>query len=272
MGAQRPDIGQQKDLARRFRKEILQVIHEAGSGHPGGSLSLVEILIALYFYKLRVDPGNPRWKERDILILSKGHCCPALYVALAERGFFPKDELKSFRKLGALLQGHAYAGVPGVELSTGSLGQGLAVANGWALASRMDESSRRVYCILGDGEMDEGSVWEAFMTSGFRKLDNVCAVVDRNMVQQDGQTFKIKDLESVSLKIRSCGWEVIDVDGHDANAVMDALDKAETIKGKPTCLIAKTVKGKGVSFMEYHPDWHGKAPNKEELERALKEL
>lgn len=272
MSAQRPELSALKDLARRFRKEILQVIHEAGSGHPGGSLSLVEILIALYFYKLRVDPQNPHRKDRDILILSKGHCCPALYVALAERGFFPKGELRNFRKLGALLQGHAYAGVPGVELSTGSLGQGLSVANGWALASKMDKADRRVYCILGDGELDEGSVWEAFMTAGFRKLDNVCAIIDRNMVQQDGQTFKIKDLESVSLKIRSCGWEVIDVDGHDANAVMDALDKAETIKGKPTCLIAKTVKGKGVSFMEYHPDWHGKAPNKEELERALKEL
>ncbi|HRZ87062.1 MAG TPA: transketolase [bacterium] len=268
----RPDINTLTALARQFRRDIVTTVFGAGSGHPGGSLSMVEIVIALYCYKLRIDPKDPSWPDRDIFILSKGHCSPALYVALAHRGFFPKEELSRFRKLGALLQGHAYRGVPGVELSTGSLGQGLSVANGWALASRLDKSARRVYCILGDGEIDEGQVWEAAMSAGFRKLDNVCAILDRNRVQQDGLTEKVKDLAPVSDKFRSCGWNVIDVDGHDISQVMDALDGAEAAKGKPTLINAATVKGKGVSFMELNPDWHGKAPSREELERALKEI
>ncbi|MFC2149544.1 transketolase [Candidatus Auribacterota bacterium] len=268
----KPPVSELKALAKEYRKGILGVIFEAGSGHPGGSLSLVEILIGLYHYKMNVYPKDPEREDRDIFILSKGHCCPALYVTLAGCGFFPKEELPRFRKLGSFLQGHAHKGVPGVELSTGSLGQGLSVANGWALASKMDNDPRRVYCVIGDGEINEGQIWEAAMFAGFKRLDNVCAILDRNMIQQDGPTEKIKDLEPVGAKWKACGWKVIEIDGHDIEAVMDALDKAGRTKGKPAIIIANTVKGKGVSFMENSFPWHGKAPGREEYEKALKEI
>lgn len=268
----RPGIDDLKERAWRIRRDILIMLAEAGSGHPGGSLSSVEILVALYYYKLRHDPQNPDWDDRDKFVLSKGHCCPVLYTVLAHRGFFPKKELLTFRKLNSRLQGHAYIGVPGVEISTGSLGHGLSVANGLALAARYERKNARVYCLMGDGEMDEGSVWEAAMTAGFRQIDNLCAIVDLNGIQQDSFTREIKDLTPVDGKWAACGWNVIELDGHNVAAVMYALDTAETVKGKPTVLIAHTVKGKGVSFMENNAAWHGKAPNKQELEQALKEL
>lgn len=234
------------------------MLERAGSGHPSGSLSAVEILVALYWYKLRHDPTQPGWPGRDFFVMSKGHGCPALYAVLAHRGFFPQEELLTFRLPGSRLQGHAYRGVPGVEVSTGSLGHGLSIANGIALGLQMEGKSNRVYCLLGDGELDEGSVWEAAMTASFRKLNNLVAIVDRNGIQQDSFTAEIKDLEPLSEKWRACGWEVLEVDGHNLKAVMDALDRAETVKGRPTVLIAHTVKGKGVSFMENNPSGMGK--------------
>lgn len=261
-----------KMLAWQIRRDILIMLEKAGSGHPGGSLSAVELLVGLYYYKLRHDPKNPQWAGRDLFVLSKGHGCSVLYTVLAYRGFFPKEELWTFRKLGALLQGHAYRGVPGVEASTGSLGQGLSIACGMAVAAKLGKKDTRVFCLMGDGEIDEGQIWEAAMTASFHKLDNLCGIVDRNGVQQNGPTELIKDLESVADKWRACGWEVIEIDGHDIRQVMGAYDKTETIKGRPTLILAHTVKGKGVSFMEGNHQWHGKAPNKVELEAALKEL
>jgi len=221
---------------------------------------------------LRHDPADPHWDGRDKLVLSKGHCCPGLYTVLAHRGFFPKEELLTFRKLGSRLQGHADRLVPGVEASTGSLGQGLSIANGLALAARYDKKDTRVYCLMGDGELDEGQTWEAITTSSFRHLDNICAIIDRNRIQQDSFTRVIKDLEPLNAKLAACRWHVIEVDGHDPIALMDALDVAETVKGCPAAIIARTTKGKGVSFMEDQPAWHGKAPNNQELAAALAEV
>jgi transketolase len=261
-----------KEKARQFRKEILEIIAEAGSGHPGGSLSSVEILISLYYYKMRHKPENPTWPMRDRFIMSKGHACAALYVTLANCGYFPKDELKTFRKLNSRLQGHAYNGVPGVELSTGSLGQGLSVANGIALGAKIQRFDFKTYCLLGDGEIQEGAIWEAAMTAAHHKLDNICAILDRNGVQQNGPVEEIKHEEPLVDKWRSFGWQVIEVNGHNLEELMEAVDDFDTVKEKPTFIIAHTVKGKGVSFMEGQSRWHGKAPTKEELEKALKEL
>jgi transketolase len=266
------DLDELKEKARQFRKEILEMITEAGSGHPGGSLSGVEILISLYYYKLRHKPENPAWPLRDRFIMSKGHASPLLYVVLANCGYFSKEELKTFRKLGSRLQGHVHAGVPGVELSTGSLGQGFSVGNGIALGARIRGVNFRVYTLLGDGEIQEGQVWEAAMTAGHHKLDNVCAILDRNGVQENGPVEEIKREEPLEDKWRSFGWNVLDINGHDFEQLIRALDEAETVKGKPTFIIACTVKGKGVSFMEGQAKWHGKAPNKEQLALALKEL
>ena len=267
-----PSTEELKKLAWQTRRDILIMLEKAGSGHPGGSLSAVEIMIGLYYYKLRHDPENPGWPDRDRFVLSKGHCCPVLYTILAYRGFFPKEELLTFRKLGSRLQGHAYRGVPGVEASSGSLGQGLSIANGMALAAKADKRDTRVYCLMGDGEMDEGQIWEAAMASSFHRLDNLCGIVDRNKVQQNGPTKIIKDLEPVAEKWRACGWKVMEIDGHDPLQVLKAYDEAESTKGQPAVVLANTLKGKGVSFMEGNHQWHGKAPNKAELEAALKEL
>lgn len=272
MAHKRIDYQLLKNIAKNVRKDIIRMIYEAGSGHPGGSLSCVEILVVLYFYKMRIDPQNPRWQNRDIFILSKGHCCPALYTALAHKGFFPKEELLTFRRLNSRLQGHAYKGVPGVEASTGSLGQGLSIANGMAIASKYDKKDIRVYCLLGDGEIDEGQVWEAAMSASFRRLDNLCAIIDRNKVQQDGRTDIIKDLEPIKDKWASCGWHVLEVDGHNIKAIIGALDRIDKIKGKPSVIIAHTIKGKGVSFMENNPAWHAKPPNRDELKRAIRQI
>lgn len=268
----RPDIVGLKKKAIEIRKDILKMLTMAGSGHTGGSLSIVEILIALYYYKLKHDPKNPGWAERDRFLLSKGHACPALYAVLADRGYFPKETLWGLRKLGNPLQGHSQFGIPGVEISSGSLGQGLSIANGMALACRLDKLSARIYCLMGDGETNEGQVWEAAMTAAHYKLDNICAVIDFNKLQIDGFCCEIKDMGPYAHKWSDFGWNVIEADGHDVSALMDALDKAGSVKGKPSLVIAHTIKGKGVSFVENKVEWHGIAPKKEEYERAVKEL
>jgi len=269
----RPGIDQLKDTARGIRKDVLTMLAEAGSGHTSGSLSCVDIVVAIYYYKLRHDPKNISWLDRDRFILSKGHTCPALYAVLARRGFFPCEALMTLRKRGSILQGHASLSTPGCEASTGSLGQGLSISNGIALSARLDFKDYRVYCLMGDGELDEGQVWEAAMTTAHYKIDNICAIVDYNKQQIDGWTSDIKNLEPIKDKWLAFGWNVIEIDGHDFGQIMDALDKAEIIKGKPTVIIAHTVKGKGVSFIEKNSiAFHGTAPKKADLEKALKEI
>ncbi|MCX6767331.1 MAG: transketolase [Candidatus Micrarchaeota archaeon] len=264
-------LAELRKKARETRKTVLQMIAGAASGHPGGSLSCIEIMVAL-FERLRLDPKNPHWKERDRFVMSKGHAAPVLYACLADKGFFPKEELKTLRKLGSRLQGHPETTTPGVDVPTGSLGHGLSMANGMALAGKLDKAKWRVYALLGDGECDEGQVWEAAATAAHHKLDNVVAIVDRNMVQLDGPTEEIKRLGNLAEKFRSFGWNAIEVDGHDFGQIMGALDAAEGFKGKPTALIALTVKGKGVSFAEGKAAYHGKPIVGEELEKALIEL
>ena len=266
------NIKELKQKALLFRREILEILHSAGSGHPGGSLSAVEILISLYETKLRYDPQKPEWPDRDRLIISKGHATPVVYVTLANYGYFPKTEYSQYRKFGGLLQGHVHIKVPGVEFNSGSLGHGLSVANGLALGSRMLKKDSRIYCLLGDGEIQEGSVWEAAMTAAHYRLDHVCAIVDYNKVQENGPVKEIKNLEPLAEKWKSFGWEVREIDGHNFETIIKTLNEFGTIKGKPFVIIANTIKGKGISFMEGQAKWHGKAPNKEQLEEALKEL
>lgn len=262
-----------KQKAKEIRKDDLTMIAKAGSGHPGGSLSMVEILVSLFYGGiLRHDPKNPEWPDRDRLILSKGHGCPALYAILAHRGYFPREALWTLRKLGSPLQGHPHRGLAGIETSSGSLGQGLSIAIGMALAAKLDRKSHRIYCILGDGEIDEGQIWEGAMTAGHYHLDNLCAILDANGVQQNGPVRLIKNLEPIADKWRSFGWHPLEVDGHRFAELLNAFEVAKTVQGKPTILIARTVKGKGVSFMEGRSEWHGKAPNPEQLEQALKEI
>lgn len=258
--------------ALQFRKEILESVHRAGCGHPGGSLSAVEILISLYEDRMKHRPQDPHWDGRDRLIISKGHCTPVVYVTLANYGYFPKEELKGFRKFGSRLQGHVHTKVPGVEFNTGSLGHGLSVANGLALGARMLNKDYRTYCLMGDGEIQEGSVWEAAMTASHYKLDNVCAIIDYNKVQENGPVNDIMNLEPLAARWETFGWHVVEADGHDFLSLDKAFDEAEETKGKPTVVIAHTIKGKGVSFMEGSPNWHGKAPNAEQLKTALDNL
>ena len=260
-------------LCRTLRRDVLTMIHAAGSGHPGGSLSAVEILATLYFDVMRIDPKKPDDPDRDRFLLSKGHAAPILYSVLAERGYFDPAILPTLRQLGSPLQGHPHmSSLPGLDCSSGSLGQGLSIANGLAMAAKKTGRSYRTYCLLGDGEVQEGQIWEAAMTAAQFGLDNVCAIVDDNGVQLDGPTDKICKVEPLDEKFRSFGWNVINVDGHDTDALKAAFCEAETVKGVPTVLIAKCVKGKGVSFMENQCAWHGKAPNKEELAAALAEV
>ncbi len=266
------DIAELTEKARQFRKEDLEIITEAGSGHPGGSLSAVEIITSLYYYKMNHRPKEPDWLMRDRFIMSKGHACPIVYVILANCGYFPKEELKTFRKFHSRLQGHIYIDVPGVEHATGSLGQGLSVANGIALGARIRNVQYNTYCLLGDGEIQEGSVWEAAMTAAHHKIDTVCAIIDCNKVQQNGPVIEIKNEEPIMDKWRAFGWHAIEVDGHNFEEIITALDEFDAVKGKPTLIKANTVKGKGVSFMEGQSKWHGKAPKKEELAAALNEL
>lgn len=266
------DIENLKKIAKQYRRELLEMINEAGSGHPGGSLSATEIMVALYHYKMNHRPHQPDWPVRDRFIMSKGHASPIVYVTLANLGYFDKEELHGFRKMGSLLQGHVHTGVPGVEFSSGSLGQGLSVANGIALGAKIRNVKFKVYCLLGDGEIQEGQVWEAAMTASHHKLDNICAIVDSNKVQENGPVEDIKGEMPLVEKWQSFGWKTIEVDGHDFEQLIDALDEFERTIGKPTMIIANTIKGKGVSFMEGKAAWHGKAPNTEQLEAALAEL
>jgi transketolase len=267
------DVNFLEEKARILRIEILKMLTEAGSGHTGGSLSAADIVTALYFYKMRHNPKDPKWKERDRFILSKGHAAPLLYAALALSGYFDKQLLKTLRKLGSPLQGHPCSKtLPGVEISTGSLGQGLSIANGIAMGLKLDGLSSRVYCLLGDGEIQEGQIWEAAMTAAHYRLDNLCAIIDNNGLQIDGQCSDVMSIEPIVNKWEAFGWHVIDINGHDMKAILGAFDEAERVKLKPTMIVARTVKGKGVSFFEGKVQYHGIAPTREELEKALKEL
>ncbi len=262
-----------RSKARLLRKDIITMIGKAGSGHPGGSLSSVEIVTALYFHELKLDPTDPAWEVRDRFILSKGHAAPLLYAALANRGFFPREEIWGLRKLGSILQGHPdRKSTPGVEMSTGSLGQGLAVSNGMAIAGKLSAANWRVYVLLGDGEVQEGMVWEAAMASSHYKLDNLTAFLDYNGLQIDGPVDEVMSPSPLADKWKAFGWNVLTIDGHDFESILDALQKARETKGKPTMIIAKTVKGKGISFMENNADWHGRAPSAEQVKQALAEL
>ena len=261
------------EMAKTLRRHIIRMTAKANSGHPGGSLSAADIMTALFFHEMRYDPKDPRWADRDRFLLSKGHAAPLLYAALAEAGFLPVEELLTLRQLDSRLQGHAdVTATPGVEMSTGSLGQGLSIGIGMALAARLDERDSRVYVLLGDGECEEGQVWEAAMAAAHFKVDNLVAFVDRNQQQIDGWTYEVMDTEPVADKWRSFGWHVIDINGHDLSQILAALHEAKRVEGKPTVIIARTVKGKGVSFMENNLDFHGRAPSAEQAEQALKEL
>lgn len=261
------------DIAKQTRRYIIEMITSAKSGHPGGSLSAVEILVTLFFDVLRHDPGNPKWADRDRFILSKGHACPVLYAVMAECGYTPVDELKNLRKLGSIYQGHPDVRfIPALEASTGSLGEGLSLGIGMALAARLNQSPSRTYVVLGDGEIQEGQIWEAAMFAPDHGIDNLVVIVDYNKIQLDGFVKDILPLEPIDDKWRSFGWNVLDIDGHSIPALQDAFANAAATKGKPTVIIAQTIKGKGVSFMENNPKFHGTAPTDDEAKRALQEL
>ena len=267
------DILNLKRISNNVRKSIVEEVYSAQSGHPGGALSCADILTVLYFNQMNIDPEKKDDLNRDRLVLSKGHASAALYAVLAERGYFSKDELKGFRKLGSMLQGHPdMKHIPGVDMTAGSLGQGLSVANGMAISSKLDERGFRVYCIVGDGEIEEGQIWEAAMASAHYKLDNLCLVVDNNNLQIDGKVSDVMSVYPLNEKFEAFGFEVLEVDGNDIDELITVFDKAKTVKGKPTAIIAKTIKGKGVSFMEDKADWHGKAPNDEEYKTAIEDL
>ncbi len=258
--------------AKEIRRLIVKMISKAGSGHPGGSLSSTDLITALFFSVLKHDPRNPLWEERDRFHMSKGHCCPLWYAVLANSGYFSEDKLMTLRQFGSLLQGHPDRRTPGIEVASGSLGQGLSVALGMSLAAKMDKKNYRVYCLMGDGEIQEGNIWEAAMASSHYECDNLCAILDYNGFQIDGKTKEVMNLEPLIDKWDAFGWHTIEINGHDMKEIMEAYNKAEGIKGKPSIIIAHTIKGKGVSFMENVVDFHGRAPTKEETEKALKEL
>ena len=267
------DVKELEKIANDVRCGIIESVYAAKSGHPGGSLSIADILTVLYFNQMNIDETKPQDKSRDRLVLSKGHCAPALYSTLAERGFFEKGLLKTLRNINGNLQGHPDMNkIPGVDMTTGSLGQGLSVANGMAMASKLGGEGIRVYCICGDGELQEGQIWEAAMSSSHYKLDNLCVIVDNNNLQIDGNVNKVMNIYPLDEKFKSFGFEVIHVDGHNIAELISAFGQAKKVKGRPTVIIANTIKGKGVSFMENEAGWHGKAPNQEEYELAMKEL
>jgi transketolase len=273
-----PDIARLEGIAREGRVQILRMLTHAGSGHPGGSLSAIDLLTVLYFNRLRLDPRHPDWADRDRFVLSKGHCVPAQYFCMAKAGFFPMDRVVTLRKLGSPLQGHPdRVALPGIEAATGSLGQGLSVAMGMALGLKLSGKTARVYCVLGDGEIQEGQVWESAM-SGPRlgapdhRLDNLCVILDYNGIQLDGFVKKILDLEPVIDKWKSFGWSVLEIDGHDVAQIDKALDQAEAMRGGPVFIVAHTIKGKGVSFMDNDPEWHGKAPKPSEALAGIREI
>ena len=259
--------------ACHVHKNIVKMLTEAGSGHPGGSLSITDMLQVLYFETMHIDPKNPKMADRDRFVLSEGHCAPALYGTLVERGYFPEKELWHLRKCGAMLQGHPdMKHTPGVDMSTGSLGQGLSAANGMALTAKLDHADWRVYVMCGDGEIQEGMIWEAAMSSAQYKLDNLTLFVNHNGLQIDGSNDEVMNVNPIDAKFRAFGWNVIAIDGHDYDAIRAAITLAKETKGRPTAIIAETIKGKGVSFMENQVGWHGKAPNQEQCAQALKEL
>lgn len=262
-----------KETARKIRVDVIRAIHEAGSGHPGGSLSATDILTALYFDTMNINPENPKMEGRDKFVLSKGHAVPALYATLAERGFYDVEEMMTLRKIGSHFQGHPNMHkVPGLEMSTGSLGQGFSVAVGMATAGKMDGNPGRVYALCGDGELQEGIIWEAALSAAHRNLDNLVLIVDWNGLQIDGKVDDVNKVTPLSGKFQTFGWHVINVDGHSFPEILAALDEAKTVKGQPTAIIAKTHKGHGVSFMEDQAGWHGKAPNDEQFRQAMEEL
>ena len=265
------DILELKQKAKELRKIIIEIVYKAQSGHPGGSLSEIDMLVALYSHKLKIDPKNPKWEDRDRFVLSKGHASPGLYAALADRGFFPKSELGRFRQLGGMLQGHPELSIPGVEFAGGSLGQGMSFSVGIALALKLDKKNSKVYVMIGDGESQEGVVWEASMAAAFHKLDNLTAILDKNQVQETGKTKDVMDIGDAAAKWKAFGWNVIEINGHDMGEIIKALDKAP-VKGKPTMIVSNTIKGKGVSFMELNYKFHGKAPNEEEYRKALEDI
>ena len=265
-------IKELESKAKEVRRLIMRMLCEAGSGHPGGSLSAADLITALFFSVLRHKPSDPGWPERDRFHMSKGHCCPLWYAVLAESGYFPKEELLTLRKFGSRLQGHPDRRVPGVEVASGSLGQGLSVALGMSLAAKIDKKGYRVYVLLGDGEVQEGNVWEAAMAAGHYRADNICAILDRNGFQIDGKTKDVMSIEPLAAKWQAFGWHTIEINGHDMREILEAYSEAGKTKGKPAIIIARTIKGKGVSFMENVVDFHGRAPTKEETCKAIGEL
>lgn len=267
------DYNKLSAIAKDIRIDIIKQVYFAGSGHPGGSLSAADIVTALYFHEMNIDSENPKKSDRDKFVLSKGHAAPVQYAALAEKGYFPKEELWKLRKLGAMLQGHPdMKKVPGIEMSTGSLGQGISSSVGMALANKIDHNPGRVYTLLGDGELQEGLVWEAFMSAAHYKLDNLTAIIDWNGLQIDGKNEDVMTVTPIDDKLRSFGWNVITIDGHNLEEIINGFKDAKNCEGKPTVIIAKTIKGQGVSFMADNPGWHGKAPSEEEAKQAVAEL
>ena len=270
MKTQKKSKEELEKLAKKIRLGIIDEVYYGKSGHPGGSLSIADIMTVLYFDEMNIDNENPNWEDRDRLVLSKGHCSPALYAALAYRGYFPVEDLKTFRNINSYLQGHPdKKNIPGVDMSTGSLGQGLSAANGMAISAKLNNKNYRVYCILGDGEIEEGQVWEAAMSSSKYKLDNLCVIVDNNNLQIDGTIDEVMSSKPIDDKFRSFGFEIIKIDGHNIEEIKSAFEVAKNVKEKPVCIIAKTVKGKGVKYMENKVDWHGKAPNEDEYKQAI---
>lgn len=262
-----------ENIAKLIRKDIVTMLTESASGHPGGSLSIADIMSVLFFEEMNINPSNPTDPDRDRFVLSKGHAAPALYSALARKGYFEVEELKTLRKTGTRLQGHPNMNdLPGIDMSTGSLGQGISASVGMALAGKLDKKDYRVYTILGDGELEEGQVWEAAMSAAHYKLDNLTAFVDNNGLQIDGNIEDVMNPGPIDKKFEAFGWNVLKINGHDYDEIINALDKAKNTKGQPTVIVCDTVKGKGVSFMENNAGWHGNAPNKEQCEQALKEI
>ena len=271
-GGHNYSVSELREIAKELRRDIIQTIYTAGSGHPGGSLSELEILISLYFRVMRHNPQEPKWPDRDRFVLSKGHASPGFYAVLSRAGYFPKEELATYRQLNSRIQGHAHPMTPGVEMNSGSLGMGLSFALGCALAARLGRKDYMVYALLGDGECDEGEIWEAAMSAAHHKATNLIAFVDRNRIQNDRFTDQVMTLEPLARKWRDFGWRVMEADGHDFDDLLGTLHRAHQRRTRPTVIIANTVKGKGVSFMENNPGFHGRAPNREEFEKAMEEL
>ncbi len=272
MGSNLNQIKELQEKAKQVRRLIIDMLAKSGSGHPGGSLSATDLITALFFSVLRHNPKDPGWADRDRFHMSKGHCCPLWYAVLAESGYFSKEKLLTLRQLGSMLQGHPDRRTPGVEVASGSLGQGLSVALGMSLAAKIDKKDYRVYVLMGDGESEEGNIWEAAMATSHFKCDNICAILDYNGFQIDGKTCNVMELEPLTAKWQAFGWNTIEIDGHDMGQILCAYESAKKTKGKPSIIIAHTVKGKGVSFMENVCDFHGRTPSKEEADKAMKEL